>query len=234
MKPYVWVCIFWIGLALLVLPFVLLEVQSECSGSLRVFQKKHMLESKPSNTAILLTMFVKAEEDSQTKRYLEVVNRWLQESSYDIFLIDSANRGLPLIHPRLKQHKFDQDEPFQAGKTHLELKSLNTAFKSFDFSTYKYVVKVTGKYFIPSFHFRTVESAELLCQNRQDTEGQNTEIIGFKVSESQRIMEALHEEPSCMEHRIIKLQQRFSSFRLPKYDLDSYYPRSDGQSLTYL
>ena len=131
---------------------------------------------------IFLTMYVKNNVELYEKR----VKRWLDDTDFDIFVVDSSGVGIKQSNERLKQYVFTQNPNFErVSVSESEKNSILNAIEYFndDFLEYDIIFKITGKYFIPNFDYvitNIPDDTDIVFQNLQITHGQNTELIGFR------------------------------------------------------
>jgi hypothetical protein len=189
------------------------------------------LNLKPLKCCILLTMYIENREDI----YYPIVNRWLNETNLDIYIVDSSNKGLSIIHPRLHQFKFKQNDKYTLNnRSNYEITSILKAVDYFKFKE-DMVIKVTGKYFIPKLESTIpyIPDADIVLQYRTDTHGQNTEIVGIKSKFITTILNKFVTD-DAFETFMYNIKYRYKSYRLPFLKLDQYVKRGDGSELKFL
>ena len=180
---------------------------------------------KPVKCCILLTSYIKNREEM----YYNIVNRWLNESNFDIYLVDSSNQGINIIHPKLHQFKFEQSDNFvTSNPSFYEINSILKASQYFDFKNYDMVIKITGKYFIPQLEacIDYLPNADIIFQNRTDTHGQNTEIVCIKSKLLNKYTKNI-----TFEEYMYNIRNRYKCYRFHMFKLDAYVKRSDGSIL---
>lgn len=203
----------------------------------------HYKNNNPLRCCILLTMYIGG-NDKKRKIYLHRINRWLNETSFDIYTVESSGELLNINHPRLKQFVFiqeDNKEDSIKGPTIFERNSILKAFNNFknDFKKYDIIFKITAKYFIPSLeslikHIKP--DTELLFQNRHRNilyKEQNTEITGYRTNIIYDITLEINNKASY-EFQMVKMSQKYKTYRLPPLKLEEFTERSYGDILTYL
>lgn len=211
---------------------------------------------KRKRYAILFTMYIGDTKDRRDV-YENRIARWLEESrDIDLYTVDSSNNYLffdkktntatskHFYDPRLHQFAFQQKKGFQSGNPSVpERNSMMEALDYFhkDFKKYDIVFKITGKYFIPHFdetiNFDSIpKGTNVVVQNRRDTHGQNSEVIGMAPSIFKQIISQIDEEITFEEvlASLRKNKQLYKIHRLPKLKLDAFTKRSDGSTLRYL
>ena len=211
---------------------------------------------KRKRYAILFTMYI---GDTKDRRdiYENRISRWLEESKdIDLYTVDSSNNYLffdkktntatskHFYDQRLHQFAFKQKKGFQSGNPSVpERNSIMEALEYFhkDFKKYDIVFKITGKYFIPQFdekiRFNSIpKGTNIVLQNRRDTNGQNSEVIGIAPSIFEKIISQIDDEITFEEvlAGLRKNKQLYKIHRLPKLKLDAFTKRSDGSTLRYL
>lgn len=192
-----------------------------------------LIENSQNKYCILLTMYIKNKE----QLYYNIVNRWLNETSLDIYIVDSSNTGLQIIHPRLYQYKFEQGDKFvTSNPSKYEINSISKIINHFNFKKYDMIIKITGKYFIPNFesYIKTIDSADLILQNRTDTHGQNTELLSIKLDLIHGFINQYTGSYNNFENYVYCKQHNYNTYRFKPLILDEYTKRSDGSILKYL
>lgn len=209
--------------------------------------------TKHQKYCILFTMYI-GEQKERREIYENRIKRWLDNTNIDLYTVDSSNNylfydkktNLPtsnyFFNPRLHQYAFDQGTGFKNGNPSVpERNSMLKAIKKFEkeFKKYDIVFKITGKYFIPNFEKiilkANIPKVEIVFQKRTDTNGQNTEIIGFSPHVFKEIIKQIDEDVT-FEELVAKINRKklYKTFRLPKLPLDDFTKRSDGSTLRYL
>jgi len=220
---------------------------------------KKVVKKSPSPArrkfCILFTMYI---GDTKERRdvYENRIARWLDESTgIDLYTVDSSGKELFLddktnlitsphyFDPRLHQFSFKQPSAFQSGNPSMpEKRAMLKAIKHFkkEFSTYDIIFKITGKYFIPNFvnliKFNTIpKDIDIVFQYRQETHGQNTEVIGFSPRIFESVVNRINDQKGFEDVVAeIRISKTYRTHRLDKLPLDSFTKRSDGSILRYL
>jgi hypothetical protein len=210
----------------------------------KLFNKKinYVNKSLKYNTkcCILLTMYVK---DDRKDLYKNITNEWLNNTNFNIFIVNSSGLKLDIIHPHLKQFTFKQNIDFiEKEPSAIERYSILNALKYFkdDFNNYDIIIKITGKYFTPDLE-NIIEyipkNTDIILQNQDFTHGQNCEIFGFKP---QKIYNILHNTESYYptENILYNIREYKTNFynilKLPPLKIDNNVKRGDGTILKFL
>lgn len=200
------------------------------------------INKDPLKCCILLTMYIGG-NDKKRKIYLHRINRWLNETSFDIYTVESSGELLNINHPRLKQFTFLQGDKHKGNSTILERNSILKAYNYFqnDFKKYDIIFKITAKYFIPSLeslikHIKP--DTELLVQNIHKNilniiNVQNTEITGYRTNIIYDITSGINNTNSY-EFQIAEIKNKYKTYRLPHLKLEDFTERAHGDILTYL
>jgi len=178
-------------------------------------------------------MYIKNKE----QLYYNIVNRWLNNTSFDIYIVDSSNTGLQIIHPRLYQYKFEQYDKFvTSNPSKYEINSIFKIINHFNFEKYDMIIKITGKYFIPDFesYIKQIDSADLILQNRIDTHGQNTELLAINYKIIHDFINQYNDKYNSFENYVYSKKHKYNTYRFKALILDAYTKRSDGSILKYL
>jgi hypothetical protein len=209
-----------------------------------------LYKNKPKTYALLLTTY---NEPTRTKKYIKVIDWWLTNSDYDIYVIDSYGKGFPNIqNKRVHIHSFTQSHHFkkQYNIGHYELFAIWLSILHWDkqFQKYDYIVKLTGKYRLPDLSTRLKQinnRYDMLLQNESipKDKWQNTECIGFHTHSIRSIIQHLyfHYDPTLhFEQRLWKLlhntQNKYNVFKFQKIDIPIQYrvARNEGNILSAL
>jgi len=209
-------------------------------------------KSKSKSYCVLFTMYI-GDTIERREIYENRIKRWLDETSgINFYIVDSSNNYLFFdkktqtatspyyFNPRLFQFSFKQKSGFKDGNPSVpERDSMLKALKHFwkDFKKYDIVFKITGKYFIPHFDklVKFNKDSDIILQNRTDTNGQNTEVIGFKPDIFGKVIRKINDDTTFEEVVAeINAKKLYNTERLPKLKLDSFTKRSDGSTLRYL
>jgi hypothetical protein len=186
---------------------------------------------------VFLTMYVKNNIELYEKR----VKRWLDETDFDIFIVDSSGIGIKQTDERLKQYVFTQNPDFERFSVSVSEK--NSILKAIDYFNddlldYDIIFKITGKYFIPDFEYIVTtipDDTDIVFQNLQITHGQNTELVGFRPNIIKDIiLNISHEKSFENVMREVQYNDKYIKHRFPPLILDEYAKRSDGSILYYL
>lgn len=186
-------------------------------------------------------------EEVRSDMYNKVIQWWLQNTTFHMFIIDSANRQFsPDIenNARVKTFHFDQTQ-FISGTFHsnirptkFEMLSLNKGYEHFekDLSKYEFVFKITGKYQIPEFE-ETISKIvpndlELICQSKFP----GTELLGIRVAILKQFLYDLNsfQENMILELRVEALCKNLKCFKMKPLKLSSSYARNDRSILSIL
>ena len=222
----------------IVLVFLYLRSVDDSPQPVKLDPLPKVINQTPVKICLLLTMYI---TNNNKRIYEKSVYDWLSETNIDIFIVDSSNRGLDIHHPRLSQCIFQQGSIQGRTTTNLELNSILKACDKFnDFREYDMVFKITGKYF--TFYFdrnidRIPTDADIIAQNRTDTCGQNSEIVGFKQNVLRDIIDLFIAQGESFEASLLKLlpkKDKYKSYRLEPMKIHTKTKRTDGEVLEYL
>lgn len=221
-----------------------IQLQEPLENDLNQPQKSQQTdeyESLSKRYCIFLTMHIGTTTYKQLL-YENRVQRWLDESPFHIYTVDSSNILLRINHPRLHQFTFDQGFKYQHGHPSVHEKhSIDVANEYFknDFHTYQLVFKVTGKYFIPKFAsvLRIVPTdADIVLQYKHGYRFQHSEIFGCKPHLLTICLKQVARHTSMEEslYDYISSIHSLHVYKLPQLELDSITTRSDGSIMLEL
>lgn len=105
-----------------------------------------------SKIALLITMYISSTIERKKMYKLNILD-WLNNTPFEIYTVDSSNRKLDIIHPRLHQYYFDQG--FNQINKNPSMSEKNSILRLFDnypeLYSYNFIYKITGKYYCPNF-----------------------------------------------------------------------------------
>jgi hypothetical protein len=84
------------------------------------------------------------------KLYLKVIRRWLENTQFNVYCVDSSNYTFPEIQNKrfhIYSFLYKNKDP-RIGKSNGECKSIAYKYFQQDFQQYKFVIKITGRYFL--------------------------------------------------------------------------------------
>lgn len=224
-------------------------------------EKKHSHNKK---VCILLTMYIGDPEDlsrnelnsvkdkeerktymNREKHYRKICKKWLQNTKIPIYIVDSSGRYLfeNSEYPNLHQFTFKQEEkrkrrnPSMKEKDSIE-KIIDCNFEGI--AEHDFVYKITGKYFIDNFERICIDclpcDADYILQNNTLTNGQNTELIGFKPSLTKELLSDISpiKNFESVARDLIYNHPNRKIYRLPQIYIDNDMQRSDGTILKSL
>lgn len=189
-------------------------------------------------------------EPTRTAMYEDVISWWMKHSCFDIYVVDSYNK--PFTHPieyGCKMVHFDQTKcgkDYQPGNsTALELLSLREALQCFsDYwsSNYSYVIKLTGKYTLPTLEETLLKyidkDTDLMIQNKANGPYQHCEMVVYKADKMTDIVNALQRETLTnnviLEHALGRVISQYSTTVLPDLINLSTYKRDAGDYMADL
>lgn len=174
--------------------------------------------------------------------YKNVIYDWLYRTDLPIFVIDSSGYTYPeFSNTRLKVCSFIF--PQIGSSTVSEGNSINYALDNCkELSNYDYVIKITGKYYIPymkSVLSKTANGVDFMFQNLRINNDaiQNSEVFGFKYNLGKEIVNPIvsGEYKKIMEERLgeIILSNNYTYSRFPSM-INFYSSKRGDSSILYL
>jgi hypothetical protein len=171
-------------LLLIIIQIIILIIFLFINNNLKFIDKF----SNSNKICIILTTYINSKE--KEKMYLERVKKWLK-TGIDIYLVDSNNKGLPIVNKKYHQYLFDQSKEKYFNKnsnnsTLLEIKSLIKIINYYQLTNkYDYIYKITGKYYIKEYNNLYIlpeKKYDIINQYRSHKGWNNSEIVGFHSS----------------------------------------------------
>jgi len=177
-------------------------------------------------------------EQTRREMYHNVIRWWMNNSDFDIYIIDSSNEKMDDdIEKQCSVHHFNQvDFGVDGNTTDTELFSLQQAYSAFWTqwvrNGYDYVVKLTCKYKLLGLEHALYQlndsSNDIICQSRK----RNCELIGFKASIFKELINELKDETSTkMEAKLIKVRNNRKYIHLLPLKNIARYKRANGSIL---
>lgn len=192
---------------------------------------------------------------SRTEMYEEVVYWWLKNSSFDIFVADSANNKFNEdIESQCSTFHYDQNlesiNPLRhSDTTNLEaiLLKLTARYFKEKWKGYEYVIKLTGKYTLPELEAKMnnillVEKFKIINQYARipfkaepPLSIQHTELFAVQSKYFTEVIDDLFSMSNIMESRMAKLvnSEKYAKSRinLPELKNTSNFPRGNHSVL---
>lgn len=195
---------------------------------------------------ILLTCCVNpsyvTKKDSEKRKgiYLKVINKWLAETKFEIYCVDSSNYDfLEIDNSRFHICSFlYKNKDPTIGKTNGEVKSILKAYKYFKKEwkkkNYTHVIKITGRYFLEDLEKLTKSKRMLFSKKDLWTQQfyyrsflssigayflprTNSEIFILRIT---KIYEAFSKNRKdkniIMEHHLYLMEEKYRYGKLPK------------------
>ena len=157
-------------------------------------------QSQPQPWAVLITtaakppIKVKEPLHERTAAYKAALSKWMDAAKTPqhppVFVVESTGHALPASIPphRLDSFVVTPDQmtgsPSKAEAASI-LHALDTFHDAMQAAGSEFVLKVTGRYFIPDVHMllRNIPAnVDIVLQHNRRTHGQNTEVFGFRRS----------------------------------------------------
>jgi len=214
-------------------------------------------ESNKSKNILLLTMCIntfnnnsKKDKKYRLNLYKQNIDNYLQNTNVDIYIIESSNdkilKSIYRDNSRVHIHSFDLNnsiimKKFPQSSTFYEIISMYEAYKYFKLYKYNNIIKVTGRYYLP-----TIEKAlnnldnkyKLYIQHRTMKLKKNliykqTEIVGFKSYYFKNIFNEVVKQNKNFEDVITNLSKKERYAILPRLDLEYPIKRGGDKKVIY-
>jgi hypothetical protein len=165
--------------------------------------------SKP--WCILLTTCVKRTGATPEKTqemislYTRSIDMWLEKTNLPIVVVDSSDYKFEEYRDtRLKVCHFIAKE--SSSSSNSESESILYAMNSINIREYKYIMKITGRYYIDEFEIiiNRLGESDLYVQhlNRSDIEWQHSEVFGFDKKYAEDIFKPIIQRGIFTEKRL--------------------------------
>lgn len=140
-----------------------------------------------NNWIVLLTTAVNLDDSEYRKElYKNQIIRWLNETNYEIVVVESSGYDFPIEHVRLHKVIFTITESLSSS-THYEAKSILYALEKIKEEDYykncSHILKVTGRYFLENIENtlkKCEQGVDLYLQKHFSDGWQNSEYYGIR------------------------------------------------------
>ena len=207
-----------------------------------------------NNVCILITtcVYIKTNYYNQyntpevrLKGYLETIDKWLNNTNLDIKIVESSNYKFLQYadNPRVQVYSFKSNSKFKCKNcdaTPYEAESILLAFKNLNLKNYDIIIKITGKYYLPTFD-KIIDSMpndyDIYFQHTYHPQWrqQNSEIFGCNTKHLENIMNLIiknSESNMNFESTLYTLNKgKYKVFRFPKIKLEKPIRRSGDNSI---
>jgi len=186
--------------------------------------------------------YTDVEKNEIQNLYINVIYDWLYRTDLPMFVVDSSGYKYPQFsNTRLRVCSFIY--PQSKSSTVAEANSINYALDNCtELSNYDYVIKITGKYYIPNMKgilSKTANGSDFMFQNIRINHNliQNSEVFGFKYKLGKDIVNPIvsGEYKKIMEERLgeIVTSSNYTYTRFPSM-VNFYSSRRSDNSILYL
>jgi len=195
------------------------------------------------NTCILLTTTINTEKGNVNERlnmYLEVINDYLNNTELVIHIVESSGYNFPEFknNPRIIVHSFKSTRE-KGSSSILEAESILSAINNLNLSNYEYIIKITGRYYIPNLS-KLIENipadADFLFQSKYSNckNWQNSEIFGCRTRYMDLICNKILKDSMAFEKvlYLFSIDKNYTSYRFPEIKL--YKPVIRGGDKTVM
>jgi hypothetical protein len=182
--------------------------------------------------------------------YIDVINNYLKYTNLKIYITESSGYGFPEFkgNPRVKIYSFIPTEKIECKKcvsTPYEAISILKAYMNLKLNTYKKIIKITGRYFIPNIEQMIINipnDSDIFFQHYVDHElhKQFSEYFGCKTIYLESIMNKILENTKynmMIESTLYTYlsNKNYKIYRFPPVKLLSSVNRGgDDLSMEYL
>jgi hypothetical protein len=178
------------------------------------------------NCAILLTSCIRKtvynDTDKKMDYYLQSFNSWLKKTTLPIFVVESSGYTFPEFnHTRLNICTTNINEKYESAGQY-ETRSILYATNHFknELKNYKYMMKITGRYFINCENILdTLEDVDLAIQYKRShtLKYENCEIFRFRLGiESDFFSKVINE--GTLERALYYYIKTHNFIRLPSFE----------------
>jgi hypothetical protein len=204
-----------------------------------IIQQNNQMKSEcfvdNSKICILLTMCVNPvytnhKLDNRKDIYINTINNYLKFTNLDLFIVESSEYTFPEFqnNPRVKVFSYKNNLKYSNsiyGNKHpspLEANSIIKAIDYFNLNSYEYIIKITGRYFIPNIaQIRIPIGTDLIFQSKWNIFFQHSEIFGCKANLLKQLMEFIIKYSFILnfENCLMLFSYKYTYYRIPKIKL---------------
>jgi hypothetical protein len=214
-------------------------------------------ECNKDKNILLLTMCINTFNNNSKKDkkyrldlYKKNIDNYLKNTNLDIYIIESSNdkilKNIYKDNSRVNIHSFDLNnskymKKFPQSSTFYEIFSMYEAYKYFKLYKYNNIIKVTGRYYLPTIE-KSLNNLDnnynLYIQYRVMKINKNlifkqTEIIGFKSYYFKNIFNEVMKQKKNFENVITYLSKKEKCTNLPRLDLEYPVRRGGDKKVIY-
>lgn len=151
---------------------------------------------------ILLTTAVNNDEERK-KIYINAINKWLNNTSFDIFVIESSNYNFDEIqNDRLYVHTFNFNEKLSSSSQYEArsiLNILNNIKNNDKYNESTHILKVTGRYYLDNIetvlnNLENDKDLYLQIHRNNDKKWQHSEYIGIRKNLLEQLANTIKDE----------------------------------------
>ena len=145
-------------------------------------------DNKKNKWIILLTTAVNNDEERK-KIYINSINKWLNNTSFDIFVVESSDYNFDEIkNDRLYVHTFKFNEKLSSSSQYESrsiLNILNNIKNNNKYNESTHILKVTGRYYLDNIeevlnNLENNKDLYLQIHRNNDNKWQNSEYFGIR------------------------------------------------------
>lgn len=191
------------------------------------------------DSAIILTCFVGGDKKKR-EMYEKTIDHWLSRTNFPLYVVDSSGHSFSSKNSRLKSTAFIQKEYVvnqTGGPTIVERNSLWHILEKFpELNNYKWLFKITGKYFLRDFErcYKTISrDSDIILQSTHSETLQNCELFGMKPLLFKEFLNNITTK-SMEEHLLEFIKYLVHITRLNPLKIENPVARSNGTVLYYL
>tara|TARA_B110000483_G_scaffold243596_1_gene334427 strand:+ start:8732 stop:9448 length:717 start_codon:yes stop_codon:yes gene_type:complete len=210
-------------------------------------------ECNKDKNILLLTMCINTFNNNSKKDkkyrldlYKKNIDNYLKNTNLDIYIVESSNdkilKNIYKDNNRINIHSFDLNNSkymknFPQSSTFYEIFSMYEAYKHFKLYKYNNIIKVTGRYYLPTIE-KSLDNLDnnykLYVQHRETkSKSKQTEIIGFKSYYFKNIFNEVIKQNKIFEHTITYLSKKDKCTNLPRLDLEYPVRRGGDKKVIY-
>ena len=215
-------------------------------------------ECNKNKNILLLTMCINTFNNNSKKDkkyrldlYKKNIDNYLKNTNLDMYIIESSNdnilKNIYKGNNRVNIHSFDLNsseyiKKYPQSSTFYEIFSMYEAYKHFKLYKYNNIIKVTGRYYLPTIenvlnnldnNYKLYIQHRVLKIKNKKLIYKQTEIIGFKSYYFKNLFNEVMNQKKNFENVITHLSKVEKCYILPRIDLEYPVRRGGDKKVIY-
>jgi hypothetical protein len=177
----------------------------------------------PNKWCILLTTAVNNDE-SRKKLYIESINKWLNQTPFHIFIVESSQYTFPEIqNERFHLYTFQVEKSTSSSISEATsiIYLLDQVKDNPLWNSFSHILKVTGRYYLDGI-IETLNNLEpnkdLYIQKNREPEWQNSEYFGIRREMMRTLVETILKDTKHFELKLYEFIQDKDTIQMGPFE----------------